>query len=267
MITYSQQENHLIIQDSNLNEELLIPKLDTDELTKIEGQKLLNLKHWEKRSIGLVSNSVNYKNDVYMNGSLARTDYTIGSTQGQSIVAKLEADWSDEVVTYSNNQHNLVSEFTPLREPYTNESISWYSFEEPTDAIKADYSLTYSEYQPWYGLKFDKTTEEVMSKIVVTKEGLLSVYPTILDNVNLPSFWDFTFFARIHKKDGSVDPYFDAYQYCTEDLMKEWCEEHGYTFPYNISLNIRNKLLIWGITINSSTNEIAYIKAYTKEDL
>ena len=37
MITYSQQENHLIIQDSNLNEELLIPKLDTDELIKIEG--------------------------------------------------------------------------------------------------------------------------------------------------------------------------------------------------------------------------------------
>ena len=267
MITYTQESNHLKIEDTHSSEVIIVPNLDTDELTKIEGQKLLNLKHHQERSIELVTTNSSYKNDVYMNGSLGRSDYTVSTTQGQAIVDKLEADWEDEVSDYKNSPINFVSEFTPLREPYTNESISWYSFGEVPESIKTDYSLTYSEYQPWYGLKFDKTTKEVMSKIVITKEGLLSVYPNILDNVNLPPFWDFPFFARIHNKNGSVDDRFDAYQYCCQDLMYDWCIENGYAFPYNTGLNLYHKIETWGITINSSTNQIEHIKAYIREDV
>ena len=47
-----------------------------------------------------------------MDGSLARQDYTVGTTQGQAIVTKLEADWADEVPDYSAHATNLVAEFT-----------------------------------------------------------------------------------------------------------------------------------------------------------
>lgn len=234
--------------------------------TKIEIQKLILLQHNEEQNQKFILDTRTFRDDVYMDGTLSKSDYSINSTTGQSIVSLLETTWPDEVSSYTQFTYNLASEFSPNRLPYVNNSISWYSFEEPTNDIKTTYNLSYSSYMPWYGLKFDKVTEEVMAKIVLPQQAFLEAFPTALDNVTLPEFWnDIRFFAKIHKKDGSVDTYFDVYANSPEDLMDEWCTENNISFPYDkTDTSIKSNLLIWGLTIDGITGEIAHVKAYTR---
>ena len=210
--------------------------------------------------------NTNFKDDIYMDGSLARSDYTVGTTQGQAIVSKLQADWASEVPNYSAHAINLVAEFTPDRLPYTNNSISWYNFEEPSSAIKTTYSLSYSKYCNWYGLKFDKTTKEVMAKIVLPNDEFVSKYGE--PSISLPAWLkkeNGRFFAKLHKKDGSVDDYYDIYIHAPVSLFKEWTDANSLTFPYNTSsINLKDNILCWGITVKGSTNEIKHIKAYSR---
>jgi len=234
--------------------------------TKINLQKQIALNFNDEQHLKFILDTKAFRDDVYMNGGLSKSDHSINSTSGEAIVKLLELDWPDEVSSYTTFDYNLTSEFFPNRLPYVNESISWYCFEEPTEGIKTTYNLSYPFYNPWYGLKFDKITKEVMAKIVIQEPALLAVYPNLLDAVDLPPFWEgIRFFARIHKKDGSVDPHFDVYANSPPELMQEWCDAKGLTFPYDITdTNIRDNLLIWGIVVNANTNEISYVKAYTR---
>ena len=213
--------------------------------------------------------NTNFRDDTYMDGTLARSDYTVGTTQGQAIVAKLEADWASEVPDYSAHAINLVAEFTPDRLPYVNNSISWYNFEEPSTAIKTAYSLSYSNYCNWYGLKFDKTTKAVMAKIVLPNDEFVSKYGE--PGISLPAWLkkeNGRFFARLHKKDGTYDDYYDIYIHAPISLVKEWTDASSLTFPYNTSsIDLKNNILCWGITVKGSTNEIKHIKAYSRNYL
>ena len=46
-------------------------------------------------------NETNVLDKTYMGGSLAREDYAIGTTQGQAIIAKLQATWPNEVSSFT----------------------------------------------------------------------------------------------------------------------------------------------------------------------
>lgn len=237
-----------------------------EKLKKQIQQNFVNKRGMEMQIQESVSNN-QHRDDTYMGGNLARQDYSVVTTEGQRIVGLLNATWPDEVASYTSHDNNLVAEFTPLRQPYTNNSISWYCFDEAPDSVKTAYSLNYSSYNPWYGLKFDTVTEEVRAKIVVTKDSLLSAYPNALDNITLPWFWNLetTFFARIHSKDGSVDERVDAYFFSTETLMKEWCDDNSHTYPYDTTVaGIKDNLMCFGITFNVSTGIVEHVKAYTR---
>ena len=254
-----------------LNEmEFVMPnRLDTDE------NRLLAKKHvcllWSQRraaEIGDFTTESNWREDTYMNGSVEKIEHKVSSTEGQSIVSELRNTWPDEVENYESCPYNLVAEFGPEREPYQNDSISWYDLgNAAADSYKTSFSLPYSTYETeyGYGLKFDKTTQNVLAKIAVSKETLLAAYPGVLDSAPLPAFWDMYFCARIHSKDGSVDDRIDLYQNCPPSLMKEWCDENGYTFPYDIADDeITNKISLFGIVYNTSTNTVEHVKAYTR---
>ena len=213
--------------------------------------------------------NTNFRDDTWMDGNFRPQNYSVGTTQGQAIVAKLEADWASEVPDYSAHATNLVAEGAADRLPYVNDWISWYNMEEPSTAIKTAYSLSYSNYCSWYALKFDKTTKEVMSKIVLPNDVFVAEYgEPNLGSISLPAWFkgdNGRYFARIHKKDGTYDDHYDIYIHAPIALMKEWIDANELTFPYDISsVDLKNSLHSWGITVKESTNEIRHIKAYAR---
>ena len=149
---------------------------------------------------------------TYMGGVVARTDYSIGTTQGQAIVAKLEATWPDELPSYTAHGNNLVAEYTANRPPYVNDSISFYNFEEASDAVKTTFGASYQQYMSWYGLKFDTVTESVLAKFVIPAEEMLRVDETSYYNVQtaLP-VGSYHFYARLHDKSNTVFENIDVY--------------------------------------------------------
>lgn len=267
-ITFTQVGNDLRVNAEGM-EIFCNGRTDTEENRLFAKQQLCF--HWMQKRQGeigfaLLDANNNWRDDVYMDNTISRVEYTIGKTEGQAIVDLLEATWPDEVSDYNSHPDNSVSEFTPSRQPYANNSISWYDFSgEPSASQKSAYSLSYSAYMPWYGLKFDRVTEEVKLKAVVTRDGLLSMYPNALDNITLPEIWDMPFFARIHSKDGSVDERIDVYQNCPKSIMKEWCEDNSVTFPYDeTDTSITDNLVCWGIVYNVTTGNIEHVKAYKR---
>tara|TARA_Y100000310_G_C20603688_1_gene774376 strand:- start:421 stop:1224 length:804 start_codon:yes stop_codon:yes gene_type:complete len=213
--------------------------------------------------------NTNFRDDTWMDGNFRPQNYSVGTTQGQAIVAKLQADWASEVPNYSAHATNLVAEGAADRLPYVNDWISWYNMEEPSTAIKTTYSLSYSNYCSWYALKFDKTTKEVMSKIVLPNDVFVAEYgEPNLGSISLPAWFkgdNGRYFARIHKKDGTYDDHYDIYMHAPIALMKEWIDANSLTFPYDISsVDLKNSLHSWGITVKESTNEIRHIKAYAR---
>lgn len=204
---------------------------------------------------------------TYMGGSSARVDYAVGTTQGQAIVAKLEATWPDEVASYDNNNQNLVAEYTAARPPYdSNPCISFYNFDEPTDAIKTTFNATYEEYHPWYGLKFDKVTEVVLAKFVISDEEMKNVDGvTWLTVHDLLPACSYTFFARIHDKDENIDENVDVYFQADATVVQEWCTANSYTFPYDTDDDtIEPMLCLWGCVYNTTSKEITHVKAYAR---
>lgn len=207
------------------------------------------------------------KDVTYMNGSAARTDYAVGTTEGQAIVTQLETTWPDEVSSYSDNPLNLVAEYSPTRPPYTNDSISFYHFEAPSNSIKTTFNANYEKYNNWYGLKFDKVTEDVLAKFVIPSEEMERVDIDTWNEVNdkLPSSSHYHFYARIHDKSNNINENIDVYFQADPSDMKAWCTENSYTFPYdNTDASIAPLLTIWGCVYNTSTKVISHVKAYTR---
>jgi len=228
-----------------------------------------------QENLGIIKSQLEYVNTVtdahdvtYMNGGLARHDYAVGTTEGQAIVAKLEETWPDEVSSYTTHSKNLVAEYLILRPPYTNNTISFYNFEEPSDAIKTTFNATYEQYKPWYGLKFDTVTESVLAKFVIPAQEMERVDPTVYTAVSnhLP-ISSYHFYARIHDKSNNVNENIDVYFMADPVFVGAWCTENSYIFPYDITdLTIAPKLLIWGCVYNTVSGEITHVKAYTREE-
>lgn len=212
--------------------------------------------------------SSNVIDKTYMNGVQIRTDYSVGSTQGQELVGELEESWPDEVPSYSNNPMNLVAKYTATRPPYdSNPSISFYSWDAATPELLESFGANYNEYIDWYGLKFDTVTQDVLLKAVIPALEMDRVdsdaYHKILDL--LPAN-NFTFFARVHDKDGNVNENVDVYFQAIPNTVKEWCENEGHALPFDFDdSSITDKLFIWGCVYNKVSGEITHVKGYTRE--
>jgi len=212
--------------------------------------------------------SASFMDRVYMNGELKRQDYTITTTQGQAIVDILEAEFPDEENDWNATTHNLVSQFNPDRPPYENPSISWYNFLPPEEAVRTRFGASYTEYMPWYGLKFDRTTNEVLAKFVIP---VSQMDDNILEDLHIGDQNGFMrwgpegiFFAKIHDTNGNVNENVDVYFMATEDDMLNYCNKHDYTFPYDVETQNRF-VFLWSLVFNETTKEISHIKAYERE--
>ena len=205
---------------------------------------------------------------TYMNGTQIRTDYSVATLNGQAIVEKLKETWPDEVASYDNNGMNLVAEYTPTRPPYNNNpNISFYSMDPASPELLESFGAHYNEYVEWYGLKFDTVTNDVILKAVIPLFEMERVYPQTYNLImDLLSSNHYTFFARIHDKDGNVNDNVDVYFQGPVDSIKQWCTSYGHTFPFDINdQNIIKKVFIWACVYNTTSGELTHVKAYTRE--
>ena len=279
-ITYTHTAN--IESPTGYTTELFVDNIRLEIPSILNDNSTVNLNKSENKALimyqenlGIIKSQLEYLNTVtdahdvtYMNGGLARHDYAVGTTEGQAIVAKLEETWPDEVSSYTTYSKNLVAEYLILRPPYTNNTISFYNFEEPSDAIKTTFNATYEQYKPWYGLKFDTVTESVLAKFVIPAKEMERVDPTVYNAVSnhLP-ISSYHFYARIHDKSNNVNENIDVYFMADPVFVGAWCTENSYIFPYDITdLTIAPKLLIWGCVYNTVSGEITHVKAYTREE-
>ena len=212
-------------------------------------------------------NATQVKDTTYLNGSATRTDYAVGTTQGQAIVTKLNNDFSGEVSSFDNNTMNLVGEYTAQRPPYNvNNNISFYNFDVPTDTIKNSFGATYQEYKSWYGLKFDTVTNDVLAKFVIPETVMKRVDVDTYNEINalLPPH-SYQFYARIHDKSSNINENVDVYFQADPSVMKSWCTTNSYTFPYDTTdTTIEPLLFIWGCVYNTTSETITHVKAYAR---
>ena len=208
----------------------------------------------------------NVVDKVWLNGSHARTDYNINSTEGQRIKGILDTNFS--TLTYDTNDLNLISEFTPTRPPYINNSISWYDIQEVPGSLKTSYGCSYEKYCSWYGLKFDLTTNNVLLKVVVSADDELAKSMTSSATLPLSKFpvsTDFCYFAFIHDLEGNINENADFYIYTSDIHIKEFCTVNDLAFPYNYSdTEVRDRIWCWGIVFNRLTGVPTHVKAYER---
>lgn len=202
------------------------------------------------------------RDDVYMAGSIARRDYSIDTTEGSALVDELEAGWEDFIPDYRRDNKNLVSEFTPMRQPYINNSISYYDMQEPTSELKTYFSLPYNTYLPFHGLKFDKTTSDVVIKAMITPDEMYAEHPDICKTIDkiIPSVGSH-FFGVIYNSNGEMSPLVDVYFTVGYDIGSKWCESIGSAIPYT-DQSLTPKLSYWGAVYNTDLAKMTHVKAY-----
>lgn len=203
------------------------------------------------------------RDDVYVNaGTLVRQDYTIGQSQGAALVNQLQSAFPDHA-NWNRSILNIVGSYGAYREPYTNNSISWYDFgTTPSTELCTSYGVTKtadnsSNFKEWYGLKFDLTTNEVWFKCVRID----------LPDITMPALpvGPSPFFATTHKIDGTTTDFVDAYVYCTTELMKDFCETHSLNYPMTDAINSSaDTIWIWGIVFNKHTQAYTSVKGYAR---
>lgn len=202
------------------------------------------------------------RDDVYMAGSIARQDYSIDTTEGSALVDELEAGWEDFIPDYRRDNKNLVSEFTPMRPPYINNSISYYDMQEPTSELKTYFSLPYNTYLPFHGLKFDKTTSDVVIKAMITPDEMYTHHPDLCKTIDkiIPSVGTH-FFGVIYNSSGEMSPLVDVYFTVGYDIGSKWCQSIGSALPYTDE-SLTPKLSYWGGVYNADIAKMTHVKAY-----
>jgi len=265
LTTLTDSDGNLVEVGSKLNADNSVNETLSKKLAQSIYYQNRTVKTQFERTILIDTTQV--KDTTYLNGSATRTDYAVGTTQGQAIVAKLNDDFSGEVSSFDNNTNNLVAEYTAQRPPYNvNNSISFYNFDAPTDTIKNSFGATYQEYKKWYGLKFDTVTNNVLAKFVIPETEMKRVDVDTYNEINalLPPH-SYQFYARIHDKSSNINENVDVYFQADPSVMKSWCTTNSYTFPYDITdTTIEPLLFIWGCVYNTTSETITHVKAYAR---
>ena len=197
------------------------------------------------------------RDDVYCDVARVRKDFTVGLPEGQVLVAKLQEEFPD-YVDWTKNPHNIVGSYSDYREPYKNDSISWYDFNAyASEALQLSFGTSYpnDNLKGWYGLKFDLITREVMLKMVFNEyDG---------DLPDLPQ--GERFFAKTHFQDGSECDLIDVYIYATPKRIKKFCADKGLTYPLPEGEHTTCDVVwCWGFVFNKDTLEYGPVKGYAR---
>lgn len=200
------------------------------------------------------------RDDIYVDQKVVRQDYTENSKEGEALVSQIKAAYPD-YGGLPNSRANIVGSYGSYREPYQGDGISFYNLlEKPTNALLEQYGVSQptKNLQPWYGLKFDLSKDEVIFKCVVKSVSFAA--PDLPDGSN-------TFYATTHTPDKAMSDWVDYYVIGVEpEKIKAFCSEKGlaYPLPENLSAADLQNLIFFGFVFNKSTMEYGAVKGYIR---
>lgn len=205
----------------------------------------------------------NFRDEVYMNGEVKRTDYSCDRPEALTEINRLVAAFPEYTVEQLTAEaQNVIGQYGAYRPPYNDNSISLYDFTTPSAETLAAYGCDADTYGDdllnWHGIKHDLTNLTKTAKFVFTQS-----HGTYLSNAptSLPTNRSI-FFARIHNADGTIEPWVDVYLVSTINYMREWCEEHSLTFP--LPDDVTDQPWCFSVVYNDDTGEMINVKAYIR---
>ena len=205
----------------------------------------------------------NFRDEVYMDGEVKRTDYSCDRPEALTEINRLVAAFPEYTVEQLTSEaQNVIGQYGAYRPPYNDNSISFYDFTTPSAETLAAYGCDADTYGDdllhWHGIKHDLTNLTKTAKFVFTQN-----HGTYLTNApsQLPSNRSI-FYARIHNADGTVEPWVDVYIISTINYMRDWCAEHGLTFP--IPDDVTQQPWCFSVVFNDDTGEMSSVKAYIR---
>ena len=225
-----------------------------------------------------VPKSTNTYDEVYVNKKLVRTDYNIGLHQAQPLIEEIEKVFGKDQ-DWKQNKFNILGTYTahedaPLRPPYTNvKTYSWYNvYSKPTQELLDEFKVKdvgYT-YKIWHAVKYNTVSGKKQLKAVISDDEYTSNYQkhpdTFIPRPEVPVYsvrHGTFFFAKIFNEDGTEADEYDVFFTTTKDIMKEFCEKKGLTFPIPKS---REDDFIWiyGLVYDKNTLEIKQVKGYIR---
>jgi hypothetical protein len=205
----------------------------------------------------------NFRDQVYMEGEVKRTDYSCDRPEALTEINRLVAAFPEYTVEQLTAEaQNVIGQYGAYRPPYNDNSISFYDFTTPSAETLAAYGCDVDTYGDdllhWHGIKHDLTSLTKTAKFVFTQN-----HGTYLSNTptSLPPNRSI-FYARIHNADGNVEPWVDVYIISTINYMREWCEEHSLTFPLPDA--VTEQPWCFSVVYNDDTGEMINVKAYIR---
>lgn len=197
------------------------------------------------------------RDDVYVSGAIVRQDYSFGISAAKPLLDELHARFP-EYGPFGSSRHNLIGSFDGYREPYANQSISWYNcLTRLSEQLQLAFGTSYqtSRLKNWYGLKFDLVTNAVLLKVVLND---------YLDDK--PAFpVEDCFFAVTHAQDGTSSEWIDAYFKATPERVAEFCTENGLQYPLPAAAETGcDEIIFWGVVFNKHTLQFGPVKGYAR---
>lgn len=198
-----------------------------------------------------------FRDDVYVNGSIVRQDFAIGTSEGRAVLDELKTEFP-EYGPFGLSRLNMVGRFDGYRLPYVNPSISWYDLERyPSEALQLAFGTSYRQanLKNWYGMKFDLVTKTPQLKVVINEyDGGKPELP--VDNA---------FFAITHAQDGTSADYIDSYVKASPATIQAFCTAKGLQYPLPPTTHDDcDAVIIWGFVFNKTTLEYGPVKGYAR---
>lgn len=201
------------------------------------------------------------RDDVYTNQVIVRQDHSMGTPEAELLVRELEEHFPD-YADFTRSSYNIVGRYNGYREPYQNDSISWYDFQAlPSEQLQLAFNTSYpnSNLKNWYGLKFDLITKKVMLKIVIKE------YDDDVPELPYCSLGINPFYAITHYEDGTSSDWVDAYVYATPKRIREFCADKGLVYPLPENTHKECDVVwCWGFVFNKDTLEYGAVKGYAR---
>ena len=199
----------------------------------------------------------NFRDEVYMNGEVKRTDYSCDRPEALTEINRLvEAFPEYTVEQLTAEAQNVIGQYGAYRLPYNDNSISFYDFTTPSTetppmvAPQKPMALTFvlARHQARSN-KLTKTAKFVFSQ----SHGLIYPIRHLHYQIAPSSLRVFTMLTEVSSR-------VDVYIISTINYMREWCDERSLTFP--LPDDVTEQPWCFSVVYNDDTGEMSSVKAY-----